>query len=225
MRRVRRWHSKHAVSLTFSFGFFSAVNARYSHSPLRSVLDFSHKQLITTRPCSVKRQCRAARSGVEGKIMGVSFAAKLRRGSTRTCSAAWSRCARWQCVCVPSPSTGSGHRKCGNAIGRGRRCTDATRSFSGRLSDRAFSNPLKRTGAALARMVPRSELTRRAKVGLMRHNKRGRRVAGIYSITSSARELGREDQDRAKRSPDPYAGAPAAPGHGAAARQLAGQPS
>src|SRR5262244_4021281 len=30
---------------------------------------------------------------------------------------------------------------------------------------------------------------------------------------------------RAKRSPDPYAGAPAAPGHGAAARQLAGQPS
>jgi len=39
---------------------------------------------------------------------------------------------------VPSPSTGSGHRKCGNAIGRGRRCTDATRSFSGRLWDRAF---------------------------------------------------------------------------------------
>src|SRR5439155_14278361 len=32
-------------------------------------------------------------SGVEGKIMGVSFAAKPRRGSTRTCSAAWSRCA------------------------------------------------------------------------------------------------------------------------------------
>src|SRR5215813_11272143 len=30
---------------------------------------------------------------------------------------------------------------------------------------------------------------------------------------------------RAKRSPNPYAGAPAAPGHGAAARQLAGRPS
>jgi hypothetical protein len=29
---------------------------------------------------------------VERMIMGVSFAAKLRRGSTRTCSAAWFRC-------------------------------------------------------------------------------------------------------------------------------------
>src|SRR5262249_26501854 len=59
----------------------------------------------------------------------------------------------------------------------------------------AFSNPVKRTGAALARMVPRSELTRRAKAGLMRSNKRGRRVAGIYSVTSSAREVGREDRE------------------------------
>jgi hypothetical protein len=33
------------------------------------------------------------RAAFEGMIMGVSFAAKLRRGSTRTCSAAWSRCA------------------------------------------------------------------------------------------------------------------------------------
>ena len=82
--------------------------------------------------------------------MGVFFAAKLRRGSTRTCSAAWSRCARWQCVCVPSPSTGSGHRKCGNATGRGRRCTDATRGFSGRLWDWAFSNPVKRTATTTA---------------------------------------------------------------------------
>jgi hypothetical protein len=44
-------------------------------------------------------------------------------------------------------------------------------------------------------VVPRSELTRRAKAGLMRSNKRGRRVAGIYSITSSAREVGREDRE------------------------------
>src|SRR5262249_49730895 len=80
----------------------------------------------------------AARLSAIGRNHGSFFAAKLRRGSTRTCSAAWSRCARWQCVCVPSPSTGSGHRKCDNAIGRGRRCTDATRSFSGRLSDQAF---------------------------------------------------------------------------------------
>jgi hypothetical protein len=62
------------------------------------------------------------------------------RGGIRTCSAAWSHCAHWQCVCVPSPSTGSAHRKCGNAIGRVRRCTDATRSFSGRLWDGAFAN-------------------------------------------------------------------------------------
>jgi hypothetical protein len=34
--------------------------------------------------------------------------------------------------------TGSGHRKCGNAIGRGRICTDATRDFLGRLWDGAF---------------------------------------------------------------------------------------
>src|SRR5262249_17924567 len=95
--------------------------------------------------------------------MGVSFADRLRRGSTRTCSAACFRRAHARCVCVPSPSTGSGHRKCGNATGRGRRCTDATRGFSGRLWDWAFSNRVKRTGTALARMVPRSELTRRAK--------------------------------------------------------------
>jgi len=31
-------------------------------------------------------------NGVAGKIKGISFAAKLRRGSTHTCSAAWSRC-------------------------------------------------------------------------------------------------------------------------------------
>jgi cyanuric acid amidohydrolase len=30
---------------------------------------------------------------LQSKIMGVFFAAKLRHGSTRTCSAAWSRCA------------------------------------------------------------------------------------------------------------------------------------
>ena len=42
-----------------------------------------------------------------------------------------SLCSLAMCVCVPSPSTGSGHRKCGNAIGRGRTCTVATRSFSG----------------------------------------------------------------------------------------------
>jgi hypothetical protein len=34
----------------------------------------------------------------------------------------------------------------------GRRCTDATRGFSGRLWDLAFSNPAKRIGTALARM-------------------------------------------------------------------------
>jgi hypothetical protein len=50
------------------------------------------------------------------------------------------------------PSTGSGHRKCGNATDRGRRCTDATRGFSGRLWDLAFSNPAKRIGT-LARML------------------------------------------------------------------------
>src|SRR6516162_5806698 len=89
-------------------------------------------------------------SGVDRKIMGVSFAAKLRHGSTRTCSAAWSRCAHWRCVCAPSPNTGSDHRKCGNATGRGRRCTDATRGFSGRLLDWAFSNPVKRTATTTA---------------------------------------------------------------------------
>jgi len=36
---------------------------------------------------------KASTQSVEGKIMGVSFAAKQRRGSTRRCSAAWSRCA------------------------------------------------------------------------------------------------------------------------------------
>ena len=87
--------------------------------------------------------------------MEASFAAKLRRGSTRTCSAAWSRCAHCQCVCVPSPSTGSGHRKCGNAIGLGRRCTDATRSFSGRLWDRAFCQILY-----VMLLVPRSRRLR-----------------------------------------------------------------
>ena len=79
-------------------------------------------------------------SGVDRKIMGVSFAAKLRHGSTRTCSAAWSRCAHWRCVCAPSPNTGSDHRKCGNAIGRARTYTDATRSFSGRFWNRAFGS-------------------------------------------------------------------------------------
>jgi hypothetical protein len=59
----------------------------------------------------------SATTSFEGKIKGVSFAAKLHRGSTRTCSAAWSRCAHWQCVCVPSPSTRRGRRKCGNATG------------------------------------------------------------------------------------------------------------
>jgi Resolvase, N terminal domain len=72
------------------------------------------------------------------RLWEFSFAPKLRHGSTRTCSAAWSRCAHWQCVCVPSPSTRSDHHKCGNAIGRGQRCTGATRGFSGRLWDRAF---------------------------------------------------------------------------------------
>src|SRR6516165_656927 len=144
---------------------------------------------------ALKSAISGSTMGLGGKIIGVSFAAKLRRGSTRTCSAACFRRAHARCVCVPSPSTGSGHRKCGNATGRGRRCTDATRGFSGRLWDWAFSNPVKRTGAALARVVPRSELTRRAKAGLMRSNKRGRRVAGIYSITSSAREVGREDRE------------------------------
>src|SRR5215471_12472704 len=47
--------------------------------------------------------------------------------------------------------------KCGNATGRGRKCTDATRGFSGRLWEWAFSNPVKRTGTALARIVPRSD--------------------------------------------------------------------
>ena len=74
-------------------------------------------------------------------ILTTSFAAKLRRGSIRTCSAACFRRAHARCVCVPSPSTGSGPRKCGSATGRGRRCTDATRGFSGRLWDWAFSNP------------------------------------------------------------------------------------
>ena len=49
-------------------------------------------------------------------------------------------------------------------------------------------------------MVPRSELTRRAKAGLMRSNKRGRRVAGIYSITSSAREVRREAREPGESS-------------------------
>src|SRR5262249_58254844 len=99
-----------------------------------------------------------------------------------------------RCVCVPSASTGSGRRKCGNATGRGRRCTDATRGFSGRLWDWAFSNPVKRTGAAVAHMVPRSELTRRVKVVLMRSNKRGRRVAG-FTQPPRPREVGREDRE------------------------------
>jgi hypothetical protein len=60
------------------------------------------------------------------RIMEASFAAKLRRGSTRTCSAACFRRALPRCVRVLFPSTGSGHRKFGNATGRGRRCTDAT---------------------------------------------------------------------------------------------------
>ena len=83
-------------------------------------------------------------------ILTTSFAAKLRRGSIRTCSAACFRRAHARCVCVPSPSTGSGHRKCGNATDRGRRCTDATRGFSGRLWDWAFSNPVKRTATTTA---------------------------------------------------------------------------
>ena len=82
--------------------------------------------------------------------MGVSFAAKLRRGSIRTCSAACFRRAHARCVCVPSPSTGSGHRKCGNATDPGRRCTDPTRGFSGRLWDWAFSNPVTRTATTTA---------------------------------------------------------------------------
>src|SRR6516164_147540 len=41
----------------------------------------------------------------------------------------------------------------------------------------------------------------------------------------AARSRRTQPDARAKRSPDPYAGVPAAPGHGAAARQLAGQPS
>src|SRR6516164_8950916 len=77
-------------------------------------------------------------------ILTTSFAAKLRRGSIRTCSAACFRRAHARCVCVPSPSTGSGHRKCGNATGRGRRCTGATRGFSGRLWDWAFSKSCKK---------------------------------------------------------------------------------
>jgi hypothetical protein len=60
-----------------------------------------------------------------------------------TCSAACFRRAHPRCVCVPSPSTGSGHRKCGNAIARGRRCMDATRGLSDRLWNGAFSNPVK----------------------------------------------------------------------------------
>src|SRR6516164_5615609 len=77
-------------------------------------------------------------------ILTTSFAAKLRRGSIRTCSAACFRRAHARCVCVPSPSTGSGRRKCGNATGRGRRCTGATRGFSGRLWDWAFSKSCKK---------------------------------------------------------------------------------
>ena len=46
-------------------------------------------------PSGPRWECgiHAGPSGVEGKITGASFAAKLRRGSTRTCLAAWSRCA------------------------------------------------------------------------------------------------------------------------------------
>jgi hypothetical protein len=93
----------------------------------------------------------ASPSGVDRRIMGVSFAAKLRHGSTRTCSAALSRCAHWRYVCAPSPNTGSDHRKGGNAIGRGRTCTDATWSFSGRLWNRAFLGRVVCDAAAHAR--------------------------------------------------------------------------
>ena len=48
-----------------------------------------------------------------------------------------------RCVCVPSPTTRSGHRKCGNAIAGGRRCMDATRGLSDRPWNGVFSNPQK----------------------------------------------------------------------------------
>ena len=47
----------------------------------------------------------------------------------------------------------------------------------------------------------------------------------VPPFAKTARSRRTRPDARAKRSPDPYAGVPAAPGHGAAARQLAGQPS
>src|SRR6516165_6498903 len=66
---VGLWHSKHAVRLTFSFGFFSAVNARYSHSPLRSVSGYSLPQLAFR---FVERQIHHARRVVVRKCDFVS---------------------------------------------------------------------------------------------------------------------------------------------------------
>ena len=83
--------------------------------------------------------------------MEASFAAKLRRGSTRTCSAACFRRALPRCVRVLFPSTGSGHRKFGNATGRGRRCTDATWRLSSPLG--AFSNPANWSCAHASRLA------------------------------------------------------------------------
>jgi hypothetical protein len=88
---------------------------------------------------ALKSAISGSTMGLGGKIMGVSFAARLHRGSTRTCSAACFRRAHARCVCVPSPSTGSGHRKCGNATDRGRRCTDATRGLFGSSSGLGIS--------------------------------------------------------------------------------------
>jgi hypothetical protein len=49
--------------------------------------------------------------------------------------------------------------------------------------------------------------------------------ADIRLLDKRLAEMVAANGARAKRSPDPYAGAPTAPGHGAAARQLAGPPA
>jgi hypothetical protein len=47
--------------------------------------------------------------------------------------------------------------------------------------------------------------------------------ADIRLLDKRLAEMVAANGARAKRSPDPYAGAPTAPGHGAAARQLLGR--
>ena len=60
----------------------------------------------------------------------------------------FSSCACAMCLRTVSEYWKRSPQECGNATGRGRRCTGATEDFSGRRWDWAFSNPVKRTGTA-----------------------------------------------------------------------------